>query len=169
MTFAEAIALIGNRDSKKVQNNTYVIRRDNDTVCIMLHHTNVVILHRDGCVELNSGNWRTVTTKDRINAYAPDIRVSQVKGIWYAVRFGKSAFSNDAVEFYDGMEYNVNNDNLLDEDQADSARTLARVQAEYDEVSEVCPSCSGHALGHCNRCNASGRVPSKRSDILASR
>jgi hypothetical protein len=49
---------------------------------IRLHNTDVVTLHPDGCYTLDSGGWRTVTTKDRINRYAP-VSVASDRGQWY--------------------------------------------------------------------------------------
>lgn len=51
---------------------------------VRLHHTDVVTLHPDGSQTLDSGGWRTVTTKDRINAYAP-VRVFSDRGSWFVV------------------------------------------------------------------------------------
>lgn len=69
-------------DGRPIANNTRLIQRDADTVAYRLHNTDVVTKHRDGRVTLSSGGWRTVTTKDRLNSYAP-VRVGSVKGVWY--------------------------------------------------------------------------------------
>jgi hypothetical protein len=69
---------------RKLGNNTYLEERRfpgvHDASCIpsyavRLHDTDVVTLHPDGSQTLNSGGWRTVTTKDRINAYS-------IAGVW---------------------------------------------------------------------------------------
>lgn len=49
---------------------------------VRLHQTDVVTLHPDGSYALDSGGWRSVTTKDRINRYAPG-SVASDKGSWY--------------------------------------------------------------------------------------
>src|SRR6188768_2137912 len=78
---------------KRIANNTVKYERANGDVVYRLHNTDVVTKHANGTFTLNSGGWKTVTTKDRINLYAP-ARVHSDKGVWY-VRNG--------VPFYDGM------------------------------------------------------------------
>jgi hypothetical protein len=73
MTYKEAQAKLTGRckERRKLQNNTYLERRDGDAIAVILHATDVVTLFPDGTVELNSGGWNTLTTRDRINNYLP--------------------------------------------------------------------------------------------------
>ena len=72
------------RVSKKLANNTYAERREDGGIDIRLHNTIIVSYAPDGTVTLNSGGWRTVTTKSRIDAYIPDVfHIIQEDGIWY--------------------------------------------------------------------------------------
>ena len=96
MTYANACDKLNGRGSRKVGNNTYLERIDSDTIGVRLHRTHVVTIHADGRYTLNSGGWRTVTTKSRINHYAP-ARVTQRAGEWFVRHDG------DEVEFCDGM------------------------------------------------------------------
>ena len=96
MEYIQALKVIGKRDSKKVGNNTYMIRLGSD-IGIRLHNTVVVTIHPDNTYTLNSGGWQTVTTKDRINQYSP-IRVYQSKSIWYV---------GQGEPFYDNMKVGV--------------------------------------------------------------
>lgn len=91
----------GNRTSKKLRNNTYVQVRDAETVAIRLHQTDILTFKANGDITLNSGGWRTVTTKARMNEYLPDNwYVSQSKGVWYlSTRPG----FEDIGRFEDGM------------------------------------------------------------------
>lgn len=74
--------LVGrNAKSKKLANNTYCIRNE-DSIGIRLHQTNVITYFPNGRVVLNSGGYKTATTKDRINQFSP-FRINQDKGIWY--------------------------------------------------------------------------------------
>lgn len=77
----------GGRDkhSRPLANNTRVERRGSDCIAIRLHATDVVSYMRDGRVILNTGGWRTNTTKDRINGYSP-ANVYAVDAIWYVHR-----------------------------------------------------------------------------------
>lgn len=86
MTFTEANGRLQGRnaESRKIQNNTYLIRKDHDTIAVKLHHTDVVTLKSNGNVILDSGGWRTVTTKQRMNEYIPQgFRIWSDKGVWY--------------------------------------------------------------------------------------
>lgn len=97
MRYENAVTLLasGRNGSKKIANNTYLYRIDADSIGVRLHATDVVIIHCDNTYTLNSGGWKTITTKDRINTYNP-YRVSQKNFIWYV----------DGVEFFDGITVN---------------------------------------------------------------
>jgi len=78
------------KDSKKLENNTYLIRHE-DYIGVRLHDTEVVQLYPDHA-ELYTGGWRTSTTKDRINKYS-SVNVYTQKHIWYI----------DGYLFYEGI------------------------------------------------------------------
>ena len=92
MTYSKAQELIGTarnqQAGKPLANNTRLVR-DGDGLAIRLHDTNVVTFNPDGSVTLDSGGWRTVTTKARMNEYAP-CRVSQDRGQWYVSTDGET-------------------------------------------------------------------------------
>jgi hypothetical protein len=70
-------------------NNTAVFTGDDAALTVVLHQTAVFKKYPDGRIELNSGGWRTVTTKNRINQafrqLAPSMRarVHQENGDWF--------------------------------------------------------------------------------------
>jgi hypothetical protein len=84
-------------DSRKLENNTYLIRQnvhwaDKDgehqtergPIAVRLHTTDVVTFHRDGIIELDTGGWYTVTTKDRMNKYLPPpFKIFSERGTWH--------------------------------------------------------------------------------------
>ena len=70
---------------RKIDNNTYLERRPPDTIVVRLHDTDIIGFEANGDVWLNSGGWRTVTTKDRLNAFSGH-RVYSFKGVWYVDR-----------------------------------------------------------------------------------
>jgi len=70
------------KNSKFVANNTLKIEYNNGTTAIRLHNTDIVTFRTDDKIVLNSGGWRTSTTKDRINTFSP-AKISQDKGLWY--------------------------------------------------------------------------------------
>jgi len=67
----------------KIGNNTQELFVDGAR-CIVLHATTVLRFRANGDIVLDSGGWRTATTKDRINKYLPaPWRVRQVDGSWF--------------------------------------------------------------------------------------
>jgi len=82
---------------KIVARNTFRFTRDGESV-LRLHQTDIVRKRQDGSCILNSGGWKTVTTKDRINReLPPGYSLSQDKGEWY-IRNGECT-----VPYFDGM------------------------------------------------------------------
>ena len=79
------------RGSVKLTHNTY-LERDGAEYVVRLWGTDILRFLPDGSVVLNSGGYRTVTTKDRLNHFGP-VHVHSVRGRWYA---------GDAL-FQDGM------------------------------------------------------------------
>lgn len=96
MNYIEASNRLGSRDSRKLENNTYLHRTPDGHLAVRLHATDVVTFYPEKTV-LHSGGWRTVTTKDRINEYSP-VRIYQTKGVWYMP---------DGSLFYDGVAVDV--------------------------------------------------------------
>jgi len=86
MNYQDAAALLTGRNhtSRKLANNTYLVRKDGDSFAVRLHATDIITLCPSGAVVLNSGGWKTPTTKARINDYAPaPVQIHQNKGLWY--------------------------------------------------------------------------------------
>jgi len=101
MNWQEAVKKLGGRESRKLENNTYLKRRDPGTITVQLHVTDVVTYQETGDTILNSGNWRTGTTKDRINTYAPaGVRVWTKDRVWYLGGHGEQL--NLTYVFKDG-------------------------------------------------------------------
>lgn len=76
-----------------------------DQLVVTYHATQVVRVNkRSGIVTLNSGGWKTATTKNRMNQTSNQFQlnfgVSQKSGVWYVDCKGKT------VEFFDGMKFN---------------------------------------------------------------
>lgn len=92
----KAMIMEGVKDYQRariVGNNTVEYWKGTDKI-IRLHHTDIVTFKKNGDIVLNSGLWKTPTTKDRINSAIPGRGVSQNKGVWY-IR---------GVVFADGMK-----------------------------------------------------------------
>lgn len=92
-------------NSTKKQSMIRVTLEENSR-CVMMYQTCIVAWNFSG-VTLNSGSWRTATTKVAINRALAQIprakgyAVVQKKGVWYV-----SKPDNSLVEFTDGMSIN---------------------------------------------------------------
>lgn len=100
MTYREAVMMVKGKSSanrRKIGNNTYATIQPDGSVTIRLHATDVVTIYPDDAVKVNSGGWRTSTTKNRINKYSP-VKVYQKNHQWYF---------DDGTEFEDGMFFKL--------------------------------------------------------------
>ena len=77
---------------RKLGNNTYLVVRGDGGYGIRLHDTEVVIHYEDRIV-LDSGGYKTVTTKSRMNDYSPHM-IYQKNHVWYV---------NDEIPFEDDI------------------------------------------------------------------
>ncbi len=120
---------LGSKQVRKIANNTYARWKDaTRDIAICLHSTDVVTFHDDGTITLNSGGYRTVTTKDRINGILPrPLGVYSNKGVWTLYRKGNNPCT--VSEFYDGMRFTTDGDMVTDV-LIDSGREMARVKKE---------------------------------------
>jgi hypothetical protein len=82
-----------------VERNTFERFEDGARI-IRLHATDVVSFKRGGRITLNSGGYRTMTTRGRINAYLPSrYAVHTHRGMWTV----HDRESGASVPYYDGM------------------------------------------------------------------
>ena len=77
---------------RKLGNNTYLVIRDDNGFGIRLHDTEVVIHYKDRIV-LDSGGYKTVTTKARMNDYSTHT-IYQKNHVWYV---------DNEIPFEDGI------------------------------------------------------------------
>lgn len=92
--------------------NTVLIRVDVPVIggnterryVVRYHRTNIVVFHPDGRVTLNTDGYRTVSTKQRINAclFGRGVRVCTERRTWYIVRRDGIVWDRD-VDFDDNM------------------------------------------------------------------
>ena len=104
----------------KLANNTYLVAsfghghepsegEDPISLGVKLHATEVVTFHSDGRTTLNSGGWKTVTTKDRMNQAIRDYHsdtswsVWSDRGVWYVGTGNWSAGTNKQWAYADGI------------------------------------------------------------------
>lgn len=82
LSYEDGLAKLKGKSQKKLENNTYLVVVDDKTLGVKLHNTIVLYIFKNGVYQYDTGGWRTVTTKDRINRYGP-VRVHQANNIWY--------------------------------------------------------------------------------------
>lgn len=97
MNYKEAKETFETTRRRKLENNTYLTKTE-EGYGIRLHNTVVVELLKDRVI-LNSGGWKTLTTKDRINGYSPS-RIFQRDHIWFV--------GSEDTPYFDGIELSYN-------------------------------------------------------------
>jgi hypothetical protein len=104
--YEELDEYLGRKTRRPLGRKTYV-RRCSDAIRVRLHDTDILTYFPDGWIQLFSGGWQTVTTRDRWNTLLPNYwRVSTTKGVAYL--FDVSDGWEDAKQygFEDGMMLN---------------------------------------------------------------
>jgi hypothetical protein len=86
-------------DSRLLANNTVKYEKEDGTVVIRLHLTDIITFNTDNTVVLNSGGYKTKTTKSRINEFAPVI-ITQKSSVWYVYYSGKEYIFKDGITLY---------------------------------------------------------------------
>ena len=111
LTYERANVMLGKRDSKKLDNNTFLYRCDNGTtqhdIVVILHQSEIIRIHPDGTYTVSSGGYRSMTTKSRINEYSPAC-VFQKNHHWF-LHMGLYQDPNaKSIPFQDGMRVDAN-------------------------------------------------------------
>lgn len=97
MNYNKLNTLLAHRQQKKIANNTWAVRDTiGDAIYIRLHNTPILSFYPDGRVRYNTGGWRTVTTKSRMNEYGP-ARIHQHNFEWFIT------FDGQTEEYFDGI------------------------------------------------------------------
>ena len=115
--------------AKLAGNNTLRFETRDGAVCFKLHKTVVVTRHSDGRVTLNSGGWRTVTTKARMNEHARPYRVASDRGVWTVYGEGKSVPYFDGITLPDAFESTGKADRAAKSERAKRAKVAAFVKS----------------------------------------
>jgi len=103
----ESIYMLGNH---KTTSATITDTNSNRILIVTYHNTAVVKLINDRYAVLNSGGYRTNTTKRRMNQaslqYALGFEVYQVNFVWYV------SIGNEVCEYYDGIVIDTKKDKI---------------------------------------------------------
>lgn len=97
-----SLYLLAKKGRVKLAHCTYLVFVNNN-YGVKYHNTDVVIYNPNSTFTLNSGGYRTQTTKRRINKYSPAVVVQQ-KGIWYLC---DPTNTEAKFEFYDNVIVDV--------------------------------------------------------------
>lgn len=98
-TYTSALEVLKGRQSRKIGNNTYLQVRDDSTIAVKYHETDIVTYRSDSSITLDSDGWQTYTTKERMHRYTP-FRVSQSQSEWTVTTdCGEYAYA-DGITFY---------------------------------------------------------------------
>jgi hypothetical protein len=88
-SYSDAAGFLGSKSERPIGHNTRVELRDDGAISVKYHGSPVVVYYPEGSVDgapvtvLNSCGWRTMTTKERINAFCPaGFDVYQERGNW---------------------------------------------------------------------------------------
>lgn len=108
-SYAEADTRLGTRQARKIANNT-TLERHGECIALRLHSTVIVSWTPDDVVMLNSGGYRTVTTKARMNAALRGTRygVHQVNYQWKLW----DRVLDVEYDFEDGDQWNLSPDDV---------------------------------------------------------
>jgi hypothetical protein len=124
-TKAEIMNGINSQESRVIDNNTIRYVDAHGNTIIRLHLTDIIIIKKNGDVVLNSGGWKTVTTKSRMNEYQNVAQVVQAKSVWYV----KSRTGYDESIFYDGIEIKADGMIVNPEVYTDTPKTIKLIKA----------------------------------------
>ena len=153
-----------NKESgKPLANNTRLVKRG-EAFAVQLHQTDVVTIHPNGTHTLNSGGWRTMTTKARMNEFGP-VGITQTKGHWFVDYPGGQCLYEDGMTIgADGVPINPV---PVDRDKKPAKKAAKLVKKYIDGFCEMirakklenpsggdCWDCcmktkGGEALGNC--------------------
>lgn len=109
---------------------TRVQKRENG-IAIKYHDTDVVLFTPD-YIELNSGGWRTLTTKARMNENIPNTVIWQDRGVWYVNPVGHWGREN-RITYFDGIRLSYDGEIL--NPRAEDAEEL-RVKVLTKQINE---------------------------------
>lgn len=145
-------------DRRKLAHNTYLHRRTDDSLAIRLHDTDIIIVRHDDTFVLDSGGWRTPTTKDRMNRFSP-ARVYQKNHQWY-IWPGPTPFFDGIQIDIDGKPIDVDAGQpelaLMEERQLN--KMIDRMIRKMRKMPELPPPGNGDCMG-CLMVSKDGERP----------
>ncbi len=128
---------------------TSVEMRDPDAIAIRYHETDVVTYHRAAWGEenytiLDSGGWRTVTTKGRMNDYGPAY-ISQRAGLWYV--------GGSGAIYFDGIMIATDTGRIMNPRPVPDQRETEEAKRKIDRLVR------DYIRGYIDHCRDAGALP----------
>ena len=155
-----------NTQSRKLANNTTLLRVDPSTIAVKLHSTNVITFRANGQIVFDSGGWKTPTTKERMNQFSP-ARVSQSRGTWEISIDGQTANYADGIT-WDGRKWaGAGEDPKAAVKLARRAAKFARDYMNAFDADNIPAPSNGDCFG-CLFATKDGRAPMGGTDHILS-
>jgi hypothetical protein len=110
MNYQEANVKLQGRcqNSRKLENNTYLERRDNGAIAVRFHRTDVLTYYKNSRVVIDFRGYNTITTKDRINEFLPyGFSVGSEQGQLFLYRYNNHTGCNPVQWFGGGSSLTV--------------------------------------------------------------
>jgi hypothetical protein len=155
-----------NSQSRKLANNTTLLRIDPSTIAVQLHSTNVVTFHADGRIVFDSGGWKTSTTKQRMGEFSPAL-VSQSRGAWEIRIDGQTANYADGITWNGRKWTGAGEDSKAAVKLAKRAAKYARDYMTAFDAGEVSAPSNGDCWG-CLMVAKDDRAPMGGADHILS-
>ena len=142
--------------AKVINNNTLSMEYENGKKVIRFHDTDIITFEGNNFI-LNSGGFRTKTTKERINEYTP-ARIQQNKGLWFIQ--GKLFYDNCKINSKGELisreiKVNENKINKLKKQIAKYVNLISKDNLPYPDAGD-CWDCSlrtkdGQTMGEISK------------------
>jgi hypothetical protein len=154
LTYEEASRLFDTARSpekgKPIANNTRLYKRG-DEFEIVLHQTAVVSILPEGKYIIRTGGWNTLTTRDRLNRYAPG-RFFTEQGILYWVPGWAAGIPGEKIVVEEGM--------IIGEEGQVYEHDAARAEAYVREVRQTKKLINNYIDGYIRALEKGMPVPS---------
>ena len=149
---------VGVDNYKRLSDTCMQIFYEEDTWIVVLHDT-VIVKRYGNTYELNSGGWKTVTTKKRMNEVLPlGWHVYQEHSVWYLY---SSLFSKSTYTFKDGMTIDVSTGTVtgaMSKWESGEQKYWLKAINKFVAKIDTLPSIPRPSSGDCWYCSMMDRV-----------
>jgi len=127
-----------NKNDRPLANNTRVVRLSDSSIGIKLHNTIILTFFANDWIQFNTGGWKTITTRERMNRYQNICRLYTKKRIWYLLLDKKEYLYQDGIvldanemKVYPGMD-------ILEELPPINAHTTKKQLGLKKQIDQYC-------------------------------